>query len=112
MSQLKVMLLGSPQIELDGQAVETDRRKAVALLAYLLVTAVPHTRETLATLFWPESDQSRALAYLRRAVWELNHILGDGWLVVERERIGIQPEAELCMSGKQDIADFFVLFHV
>lgn len=90
-TQLRIMLLGSPQIELDGVLLDTDRRKAIALLAYLAVTAVPHTRDTLATLFWPDSDQSRALAYLRRALWEANNFLGEGWLDVERDQIALRP---------------------
>ena len=72
MSELKITLLGMPRIELNGEPVGTDRRKAVALLAYLAVTAVPHSRELLAAMFWPESDQSRAFAYLRRTLWEIN----------------------------------------
>ncbi len=39
---------------------------ALALLAYLAVTRQSHSRESLAALFWPDYDQSRAHAYLRR----------------------------------------------
>ncbi len=38
MSRLAIFLLGAPRIELDGQPVETDTRKASALLAFLAVT--------------------------------------------------------------------------
>lgn len=105
MAQLRILLLGSPQIELDGTAIETDRRKAIALLAYLATTAVVHTRDTLATLFWPDSEQSRALAYLRRALWELNHILGAGWLDIEREHVKIRSSTDVWL----DVAAFQVL---
>ena len=76
MAQLQLFLLGPPKIALDDIAVASDRRKAVALLAYLAVTAVAHSREALAALFWPESDQSRAFAYLRRTLWEINQMVG------------------------------------
>jgi DNA-binding SARP family transcriptional activator/predicted ATPase len=85
LAELKLILLGTPRIELDGEPVATERRKAVALLAYLAVTAVPHSRESLAAMFWPESDQSSAYAYLRRTLWEINQMLNDSWLHIDRE---------------------------
>lgn len=53
---------------LDGTPLTFDTRKAVALLAYLAVTGQPHRRETLAALLWPESEQTRARAALRRTL--------------------------------------------
>jgi len=44
MTRLSLHLFGPPQIEIDGQSVSTDRRKAVAMLAYLAVTRQSHTR--------------------------------------------------------------------
>ena len=76
MPSLKLSFLGSPQVELDGQPVQIERRKALALLAYLAVTGEACAREALATLLWPEHDSARALAYLRRTLWELNAALG------------------------------------
>ncbi len=84
---LHLSFLGSPQIKQDGCAVVLPRRKSVALLAYLAVTAVPHSREFLAALFWPGFDTSRALAYFRRALWEINHALDKTWLQASREQI-------------------------
>jgi len=72
--------------------VATDRRKAVALLAYLTITAVPHSRESLAARFWPESDQSRALAYLRRTLWEINQMVGTEWLDSDRDQVIFAPQ--------------------
>lgn len=91
MARLNLSLLGTPQIELDGHPVITDRRKAIALLTYLAVTGTIHSRESLAALFWPESDQSRALAYLRRTLWEINQMLGDGWLSIDRNTVTLFP---------------------
>lgn len=93
MDALYISGLGSPQILLNGQVVEIKRRKAVALLVYLAVEGRSQSREFLSGLFWPEYDQSRAYAYLRRTLWELSNVLGDGWLEVSRESIGIRtPE--------------------
>lgn len=105
MAQLRIWLLGSPQIECDGRPTDTDRRKAIALLAYLAVTAVPHTRDTLATLFWPDSEQSRALAYLRRALWEVNNMVGEGWLEISRDHIALRRDADVWL----DVAVFRAL---
>jgi hypothetical protein len=97
MSRLALYLLGPPRIECDGTAVQIRRRKAVALLAYLAVAGPgpvgsSHSREKLATLLWPESDQSRALASLRVALVALNNALGEGWLAVDREIVGLNPD--------------------
>ena len=60
MTRLSLRLLGPPLVELDGQAVQLGRHKAVALLADLALTRQPHSRDALATLLWPALDQSHA----------------------------------------------------
>ena len=50
MPTLKITLFGAPRIERDGAAVTLERRKSLALLAYLAVTGQAHGREALATL--------------------------------------------------------------
>jgi DNA-binding SARP family transcriptional activator len=101
MSKLELFLLGSPQVEIDGIPIELERRKAMALLAYLAVTEKSHSRDTLAALFWPEADQSRARTVLRRNLWTLNKALGDGWLDISRETIGIDSNPHLWIDVNQ-----------
>ena len=48
--ELSVYLLGLPRVEHEGQPIELKRRKATALLAYLVVTGRPHSRDALASL--------------------------------------------------------------
>ena len=84
MPRLDIALLGPPEISLDGLPIKTERRKAVALLAYLAVTARAHTREHLAALLWPGYTTASAHAYLRRTLWELNQMLGKGWVEADR----------------------------
>jgi predicted ATPase/DNA-binding SARP family transcriptional activator len=69
-------VLGVPRLEQDGVPVSVQRRKVFALLIYLAVTGGSHTRDTLAALFWPDESQSQARAALRRALSELNKIMG------------------------------------
>jgi DNA-binding SARP family transcriptional activator len=50
MPRLAIYLLGPPRVELDANELHIPRRKALALLAYLAVTGITHSRDTLATL--------------------------------------------------------------
>jgi predicted ATPase/DNA-binding SARP family transcriptional activator len=93
MLRLTLCLLGPPLVELDGQAVQLGRHKAVALLAYLALTRQPHARDALATLLWPDLDQSGARGQLRRTLSLLNRALGDEWLAVDRETAAWAPGA-------------------
>jgi predicted ATPase/DNA-binding SARP family transcriptional activator len=94
MPRLSLRLLGPPLVELDGQPVQLGRHKAVALLAYLALTRQPHSRDALATLLWPELDQSGARGQLRRTLSLLNRTLGREWLAVDRETAGWAADAE------------------
>ena len=94
MPRLTLRLLGPPLVELDGEPVHLGRHKAVALLAYLALTRQPHARDALATLLWPELDQSHARGQLRRTLSLLNRTLGGQWLAVDRETAEWAPGAE------------------
>jgi predicted ATPase/DNA-binding SARP family transcriptional activator len=95
MTHLTLHLLGPPSVAIDGQEIRISRRKALALLAYLAVTDQSHTRDALATLFWPEQDQSRARNSLRGALVTLRKALGEGWLEADRENVGLWSHPEL-----------------
>ena len=56
MAHLKLFVLGAPRVEHDGQPLELNLRKALALLVDLAVSNQPQTRDALATLLWPDSD--------------------------------------------------------
>ncbi len=93
MAQLNLLLLGPPIVEQNGVLIKVDTRKAVALLAYLAVTSQTHSRETLATLFWPDTADARAR--LRRTLSVLRTALARSWLDVERETITLERNASL-----------------
>ncbi len=97
MPRLTLRLFGLPRLELDGQPVVTDRRKALALLIYLSVNGLDYTRETLATLLWPDQDTSHVLAYMRRTLWEIGQAFGPGWVRTERDIVGLSPDARAQM---------------
>src|SRR5919106_3920596 len=84
-----ISLLGTPRIEHDGVPVEVDTRKAIALAAYLAVTEQRYSRDALAGLLWPEYNQSRARAALRRTLSSLGKARAEGWLRADRESVGL-----------------------
>lgn len=90
MAALRLCLLGPPRVELDGISIAIQRRRGMALLAYLAVTGESQPRESLAALFWPENDQNSAHAALRRDLSELNLTLERQWLDVDRESVGLR----------------------
>src|SRR5215469_3871234 len=95
MPRLTLFVLGPPRLELDGTPVVVDTRKAIALFVYLALTRQRHTRDTLATLLWPEYDEMHARATLRRTVSVLHKALAGGWLAIDRDTIGLLEGAEL-----------------
>ncbi len=97
-SSLHLNLLGVPRLERDAETLTIQRRKALALLAYLAVTGSPHSREALATLLWPEYDQSRALANLRRELSRLKDALGEQALTVDRLQVTLSSQAGLWLD--------------
>lgn len=94
MAKLTIRLLGRPRIEINGEPLSVDTRKAIALLVYLAVTRQAHRRSALSVLLWPDSDQERGRTALRRTLATLNKALGAGWLVADRKIIGIDWEKE------------------
>lgn len=95
MARMKLYLLGPPHLEIDERSVTLRLRKAMALLIYLAVTRQVHTRDILATMFWPESSQTAGRASLRRTLHRLTQSIGEGFLDVFADRIQIDYRAEI-----------------
>lgn len=98
MSTLDIRLFGAMEIR-DGGELLTDFRsqKALALLAYLICVDRPVTREHLAGLAWPDTEQSQALGLLRRTLHDLTSKLPD-CLVVDRRTVHFQPLAPVAID--------------
>jgi len=95
MSELKVHLFGPLRIESGDGIIEVSLNKARALFAYLILTGKAHSRDTLAALFWPESDQRSARGNLRRTLYRLNQEVGDGLLLATTDVIERDPAADI-----------------
>ncbi len=91
---LRINLLGTPEIYQDDQLTLRFRtRKAQALLIYLAVTERAWNRDSLAALFWPETDDTTARKNLRDILPTLRRQLSD-YLLTKDENIGLDPSSQ------------------
>jgi DNA-binding SARP family transcriptional activator len=72
-----IAILGPWEFRVDGRVLpRPSTLKAQSLLAYAIVNAnTAHSREKLATLFWPDADEDRAQRSLRTALWSVRRML-------------------------------------
>lgn len=99
--RLALHFLGSPQLYLDHEPVTVDRRKAVAFLVYLAVEGGKHTRDSLSALLWPDYDQSKAFTNLHHTLWEVQQVIGEGWIIADRKTIGLHEEADVSLDVRE-----------
>ena len=82
---LDIRLLGQPEIRLDGDKLSFPRsRKTIALLAYLIVTGRPQSRQHLCDLLWQTPDDPRAA--LRWSLSRLRPLLEER-LLADRQQV-------------------------
>ena len=108
MARLRLALLGPLCVTLDEQpVVHFGYDKVPALLAYLAVEADrPHTRDELAALLWPESDDEAARRSLRVALTKLRQAIGDQnarppFLLIDRQTIRFNADADHTLDIQQ-----------
>jgi DNA-binding SARP family transcriptional activator len=112
MARLELFLLGPPRLQRDGVPLQFDRRKVMALAAYLAMAGLEAegrhlSRDSLVTLFSPDLEPSRARAAFRRNLSQLRRALEGEWLVADREGVGTNPEADFWL----DVDQFARLVH-
>lgn len=84
---LKIQLLGAPQITLAGAPLQGFvTRKAQALFIYLAMERRLHTRDALAAIFWGDVADSYARNSLRRVLPNLRDLVGD-YLLIDRHTV-------------------------
>ena len=126
-AHFSVHLFGYPQFFVDDRPVKVERKKTLALAAYLAIETGlsgspnrpgdaasepgPSTfkvcgREALAALFWPDCPAEKALAYLRQAVWDFTRAAGEEWLVKDHQSIGLNPKVAVDI----DVSRFRAMF--
>lgn len=102
MPRLTISLLGPPHIALDGVPVKITTYRAIPLLAYLAVTGVSQTRETMANLLWYEGSLPRTLASLRTTLWRLKVAGLEDWIKLEHNEISLNYQKNI----EVDVLDF------
>ncbi|MBX2998862.1 MAG: hypothetical protein KF893_10160 [Caldilineaceae bacterium] len=102
MVRIKLFLFGHPRIEQNGEPINLGVRKGIALIVYLAVTRQAHSRDALATLFWPESNQQEARASLRRMLYRINQGLNTEVMISARDGVQLNPTLDLWL----DVSEF------
>lgn len=76
-----------------------ERRRTLAFTIYLAVSGQEEHRERLLTLFWPERNPSQ-YAHLRRTLYQVHHLLGEGWLTTDGEGIALPPRPDFGLTWR------------
>src|SRR5882757_1031609 len=73
----RIQFFGSPQLTCDGaQVAAINTNRLQSLLAFLILRASqPQSREQLASLLWPESNEGQARTNLRQLLHHLRRAL-------------------------------------
>src|ERR1700687_2970281 len=90
MGRLILRLLGTPEVSHVEQPLTFQTRKVRALLAFLAVEQGVHSRDKITALLWPESDEERGKASLRRALSYLRESL-DATSLEHSGNVQLQP---------------------
>ncbi len=103
LEQLKLLLLGDVEFKRGASALRFPRRKTWALLVYLALEPGPNSRDKLAALLWPDSDQGRT--NLRTTVAELKAELSNHLRVwrdsVELDLQGLELDLRIAENAIQ-----------
>jgi DNA-binding SARP family transcriptional activator len=105
---LRVCLFGRLQVRRGAQSlVGIEGDKARELLCYLLLHGDhPQSRESLATLLWPESQPAQAKRNLRQSLWQLQAALQSSGITegtppllrAESDSIWLNPDADVWLD--------------
>ncbi|GAB4113004.1 MAG: BTAD domain-containing putative transcriptional regulator [Roseiflexaceae bacterium] len=109
-AHIQIRLFGTPEVIVDQVAVPIERRKALALLAYLAIEPGAHPRERLATLLAPDDDPASARAGLRRALAVLSPLLRP-WLISTNDTLELRRDAQVFVDRDQFLAMTQSLLH-
>jgi predicted ATPase len=92
---IRLHFFGYPHAESKGEGIELRSRRAWGLLAFLLLTAMEHSRESISTLFWPDLAANRASANLRNLLWVINQTKLAACVGASRSTLRADREADV-----------------
>ena len=95
-SLYRVSTFGSLQINNTTTALPLTGEKPRSLLAYLILhPRLPHRREMLADLLWPDAPPDRGRRNLSDVLYRLQKAIPPEWLIAESDTLAFQPNASL-----------------
>ncbi len=101
---VQVRLLGRFRVQVDERVVRFPTRKAESMFAYLLITRnKPVFRDRLASMFWPDTPESRARRNLNTTLWRIRRALDGNGAGLDIET----NERYLLLHGDQAEVDLF-----
>lgn len=93
MADPRIYLFGTPQITVGGVEAKVERRKALALAAYLALTRGRQSRDVIAALLWPDFDEAHARSSLRTATRALAAAAPGAWIEGDRTTVALNRDA-------------------
>lgn len=93
MADVRLFLFGTPRIEYRSHPVKVERRKALALAAYLALAEGSQSRDVLATFLWPDQDEEHARSSLRSTLRALTTPIAAEWIQADRNTLHLKREA-------------------
>jgi predicted ATPase/DNA-binding SARP family transcriptional activator len=89
----KILLLGSPIIQVNGQPIQIKRRIVRSAMFYLACQAHPISRSDLILLLWPDEPDSSARANVRDLLSKLRSQLPDpNLLILQDDLVGLDND--------------------
>lgn len=89
MDDLRLYLFGLPRIEYNGSPIKIERRKSLALAAYLACAEHRQSRDVLADLLWPDLDRDHGRTALRSALLALTTPIPFDWIEADRATLAL-----------------------
>jgi len=92
-ADLRIYLLGPPNVEWASRPLSIPRRQARALLYRLAARLRPVPREHLCFLFWPDASESTARRHLSHLLTHLRRALPDPEVLLDSDdQVGLDPQ--------------------
>jgi DNA-binding SARP family transcriptional activator len=99
-----ISLFGYPKVTIENEEIRFKRRKSLALLAYLVVSEEPRSREYLANLLWPSLSERSAAQNLRNILSDIRLNAAGDFLNVDSEQVSLDPSAPSDIAGFGSVA--------
>lgn len=77
MNKTRIYLFGNPRVLINDKEISISRKKSLALLAYISLKEIKMGRSQIASILWPDKDESHARGALRTTLSTLNSECGE-----------------------------------